>query len=54
VTEAGGTLSHAAVVAREYKIPAVVGAKGAITRIRDSMLVTVDGTAGTVNIESEA
>jgi pyruvate,water dikinase len=54
VTEAGGTLSHAAVVAREYKIPAVVGAKGATTRIQDGMLVTVDGTAGTVRIESEA
>jgi pyruvate,water dikinase len=53
VTEAGGTLSHAAVVAREYKIPAVVGAKGATTRIKDGMLITVDGTAGTVRVESE-
>jgi pyruvate,water dikinase len=54
VTEAGGTLSHAAVVAREYKIPAVVGAKGAITRIPDGALITLDGAAGTVRIESEA
>ena len=54
VTEAGGTLSHAAVVAREYKIPAVVGAKGAISRIPDGALVTLDGTAGTIRIESEA
>lgn len=51
VTEAGGTLSHAAVVAREYRIPAVVGAKGAMRRITDGMLITVDGAAGTVTIE---
>jgi pyruvate,water dikinase len=54
VTEAGGILSHAATVAREYKIPAVVGAKGALARIPDGAIVTLDGTAGTVRIESEA
>jgi pyruvate,water dikinase len=54
VTEAGGILSHCAVVAREYKLPAVVGAKGAIQRIRDGSLVTVDGTAGIVHIEDGA
>jgi pyruvate,water dikinase len=51
VTEAGGILSHCAVVAREYQIPAVVGARGALQRIEDGMLITVDGTQGTVKIE---
>jgi pyruvate,water dikinase len=51
VTEAGGILSHCAVVAREYQIPAVVGARGALQRIEDGMLITVDGTRGTVKIE---
>ncbi|HET9476459.1 MAG TPA: PEP-utilizing enzyme, partial [Dehalococcoidia bacterium] len=48
VTEAGGILSHCAVVAREYQIPAVVGARGALQKIEDGMLITVDGTRGTV------
>jgi pyruvate,water dikinase len=52
VTDTGGMLSHCAVVAREYGIPAVVGAKGATQRIRDGMLITVDGAEGTVHIES--
>ncbi|HET8945020.1 MAG TPA: PEP-utilizing enzyme, partial [Dehalococcoidia bacterium] len=52
VTEAGGILSHCAVVAREYQIPAVVGARGALQKIEDGMLVTVDGTGGTVKIEN--
>jgi phosphohistidine swiveling domain-containing protein len=48
VTETGGILSHAAVVAREYGIPAVVGAEGATSEIRDGTRVIVDGTAGQV------
>ena len=48
VTEGGGLLSHPAIVAREYRLPAVVGCEGATTRFRDGQLVTVDGTAGTV------
>jgi rifampicin phosphotransferase len=50
VTETGGILSHAAVVAREYRLPAVVGAAGATTAIRDGMRVRIDGTAGTISI----
>jgi rifampicin phosphotransferase len=50
VTETGGILSHAAVVAREYGLPAVVGAVGATTAIRDGMRVRIDGTAGTITI----
>ncbi|HLF72276.1 MAG TPA: PEP-utilizing enzyme [Dehalococcoidia bacterium] len=50
VTETGGALSHPAIVAREYGIPCVVGAKGATSRIRDGQRITVDGTAGTVTL----
>jgi pyruvate,water dikinase len=34
ITEVGGWLSHAAIVAREYKIPAIVGAAGALTALK--------------------
>lgn len=48
VTEGGGLLSHPAIVAREYALPAVVGCEGAMTRFRDGQIVRVDGAAGTV------
>lgn len=48
VTETGGVLAHAAIVAREYGIPCVLGVHGATTAVVDGALVTVDGTAGTV------
>jgi rifampicin phosphotransferase len=51
VMEMGGTMSHGAVVAREYGIPAVVGVAGATERITTGQQVTVDGAAGTVIIE---
>jgi len=50
VTNTGGVLSHAAVVAREFGLPAVVGATGATTRIADGRQVEIDGTAGTVRL----
>jgi rifampicin phosphotransferase len=50
VTDRGGTLSHAALVAREYGIPAVVGTGNATELIRDGMQVRIDGGAGTVDI----
>lgn len=50
VTETGGVLSHCAVVAREYGIPAVVGTDGATSAIRDGDVVEVDGDAGIVRI----
>ncbi|MEA2290392.1 MAG: rifampicin phosphotransferase, partial [Solirubrobacteraceae bacterium] len=50
VTETGGILSHSAVVAREYGIPAVVGAGTATSAIRDGDVVEVDGDAGTVRV----
>ena len=52
VAEAGAVLSHCAIVAREYGIPCVVGARGATERIRDGMAITVDGAKGTVHIVS--
>jgi pyruvate,water dikinase len=50
VMEMGGAMSHGAVVAREYGIPAVVGVAGATERIATGQQVTVDGSAGTVTI----
>jgi phosphoenolpyruvate synthase/pyruvate phosphate dikinase len=51
VTDTGGILSHCAVVAREYGIPAVVGTGVATSRIRTGQRITVDGAAGTVVLE---
>ena len=48
VTETGGMLSHAAIVAREFDIPAVLGITDALTRIRNGATLEVDGTQGTV------
>ncbi|MBO3130380.1 PEP/pyruvate-binding domain-containing protein [Dermatophilus congolensis] len=48
VADTGGRLSHAAIVAREYGIPAVMGAGNATTTLRDDDVVTVDGSSGTV------
>jgi phosphoenolpyruvate synthase/pyruvate phosphate dikinase len=50
VTETGGILCHAAVVAREYRIPAVVGARGATTEIPDGARVRVDGSSGEITV----
>lgn len=48
VMEMGGVISHGAVVAREYGIPAVVGVPDATTRLRTGQTVTVDGASGIV------
>lgn len=50
VTDTGGVLSHCAVVAREYGIPAVVGTGIATTVIADGQTIEVDGDAGIVRI----
>jgi pyruvate,water dikinase len=50
VTDAGGLLSHAAIVAREYGIPGVVGTREATGRIADGARLRVDGTAGEVAV----
>jgi pyruvate,water dikinase len=50
VTDIGGIMSHAAIVCREYGIPAVVGTGRATAEIRDGQRVRVDGSNGTVTI----
>ena len=50
VTDSGGVLSHAAIVAREYHIPAVVGTRDATERIPDGARVRVDGNAAEVTV----
>jgi pyruvate,water dikinase len=51
VSESGGLLSHSSIVAREYNIPAVVSADGAM-RLQDQTIVTVNGHTGEVIIHS--
>lgn len=50
VTEVGGLMTHGAVVAREYGIPAVVGVDNATRKIIDGQQIRVDGTHGFVEI----
>lgn len=52
VTNAGGLLSHAAIVGREYGIPSVVGTRKATDVIADGMRVTVNGTSGEVTFDA--
>ena len=48
VTDTGGVLSHGAIVAREYRLPAVVGTKIATRVVVDGQTITVDGERGEV------
>ena len=50
IAEVGGQLSHGAIIAREYKIPAVMNIAEATTRLRDGQKVRVDGYLGTVEL----
>lgn len=50
ITDVGGILSHGAIVAREYGIPAVMSVSGATEHLSDGQLVTVDGTKGTISL----
>ena len=50
VTDRGGQLSHAAIVAREYRIPGIVGTRDATRLIPDGARVRVDGTTGEVRL----
>jgi pyruvate,water dikinase len=54
VTEEGGLMSHAALVCREYGIPAVLGVSDATTRIPDGVRITVDPPTGRVVVEPAA
>ena len=50
VSDIGGSMSHAAIVAREYGLPAVVGTGQATSRIKDGQRIRVDGARGIVTI----
>jgi pyruvate,water dikinase len=50
VLEVGGMLQHGAVVAREYGKPCVAGIDGVMTKLQDSQIVEVDGTAGIIRL----
>ncbi|WP_026554659.1 PEP/pyruvate-binding domain-containing protein [Arthrobacter sp. 35W] len=50
VTDVGGPLSHSSIVAREYRIPAVLGTGVATSQLKSGQLVVVDGDAGTVTL----
>jgi pyruvate,water dikinase len=53
VTEVGGVMSHGAVIAREYGLPAVVNVEHATRSIRDGQPIRVDATNGWVELLSE-
>ena len=50
VTDSGGVLSHPAIIAREYGIPAVVATGNATQVIQDGQQVVVEGDAGVVRV----
>lgn len=50
VTDTGGMLTHAAIAAREYGIPAVVGTWNATASIHNGDLIRIDGSAGSVDV----
>jgi pyruvate,water dikinase len=52
ITEVGGILSHGAIVAREYGIPAVLSVAGATKQVREGQRITVDGNRGLVLLET--
>jgi pyruvate,water dikinase len=52
ITDTGGVLSHPAIIAREYQIPAVVATGNATNVLRDGQIVTVDGDVGLVEVSS--
>ncbi|WP_238652048.1 phosphoenolpyruvate synthase [Paenibacillus piscarius] len=50
VTEVGGLMTHGAVIAREYGLPAVVGVENATSRIQDGQRIRINGSAGYVEL----
>ncbi|WP_366924433.1 hypothetical protein MFMK1_001410 [Metallumcola ferriviriculae] len=53
VVEYGSALSHAAIIAREYGVPAVMGVKGVTRLIKDGDRITIDGSQGLVHQEGK-
>ena len=54
VTDTGGMLTHAAIAAREYNLPAVVGTWNATNSIRDGDIIRIDGNIGVVEVIKRA
>ncbi len=50
VTDGGGILSHPAIIAREYHIPAIVATSNATSKLQDDQIITVNGDTGQVII----
>lgn len=53
VTEYGGILCHAAIVSREYGIPAIVSCHDVMSKIKDGQTITIDGSTGCITIEEK-
>ena len=53
VTEYGGILCHAAIVSREYGIPAIVSCHDVMSKIKDGQTITIDGSTGCITIEDK-
>lgn len=52
IAEMGGTLSHGAIIAREYGLPTIANVERAMARLADGQSITVDAGSGTIHIES--
>jgi pyruvate,water dikinase len=50
VADSGGVLSHPAIIAREFSVPAVIATRVGTTQLQDGQVVVVDGTIGTVKV----
>jgi phosphohistidine swiveling domain-containing protein len=48
IAEMGGTLSHGAIIAREYGLPTIANVEGAMARLADGQRITVDAESGTI------
>jgi pyruvate,water dikinase len=54
IVEMGGTLSHGAIIAREFGLPTVANVEGVMSRLRDGQRVKVDAGAGTICVEPDS
>ena len=51
IVEMGGTLSHGAIIAREYGLPTVANVEAVMTRLKEGQQVRLDAAAGTIHVE---
>ncbi|MDH4084500.1 MAG: PEP-utilizing enzyme [Nitrospira sp.] len=51
IAEMGGTLSHGAIIAREYGLPTIANVEGAMARLSDGLQVRLDAGSGTICIQ---